>query len=145
MREVTPTSWFCCSSSSSTSKKELLTHWRNLSPDQPLRPVAVAYKHEGSTYACDGIRITGDRDWIDAVLSRLKDLLPFENTATRFQVSYQEATDKDTRHPLGSYACYVQVHRRGGEAVMANEFASAIAGRGIDVGIRWIEVEPRQR
>ena len=110
-------------------KKEILAHWQALPEGQPLRPSIVRYKHEGSTYAEDGIRITGSAKWIDAVLSRLKDLLKAENTQTRLQVSYQEATDKDTRQPLGSYACYVQVHDRGGEAKMVNAYASAVCGR----------------
>lgn len=97
-------------------KREFLDHWRGISPGQPLAPAVVPYKHTGSTYSEDGIRITGRREWIDAVLSRLTDLLAYENTSTRLQVSYQEATDKDTRAPLGSYCAYVQVHQRGREA-----------------------------
>jgi len=110
-------------------KKELLTHWRGIAPNQPLDPAVVPYKHEGSTFDQDGIRITGSREWIDSVLSRLTDLLAHENCSTRLQVSYQEATDKVSRQPLGSFCCYVQVHQRGREAQMINAFASAVCGR----------------
>ena len=118
-------------------KKEIMQHWGALEPNQPLHPCPVQYKHEGSTYHCDGVRITGSRAWIDAVLSRLKDLLEFENTQTRLQLSYQEATDKEARLPMGTYYCYVQIHQRGGEAQMVNAYASALCGREVIASRRW--------
>jgi len=110
-------------------KKEILAHWRAITPRQPLTPGVVPYKHEGSTYTEDGVRITGTQAWIDSVLSRLTELLAHENGTTRLQVSYQESTDKVNRQPTGSFCCYVQVHERGGEAQMANAMASAMFGR----------------
>ena len=103
-------------------KQELLKRWRGLKPNQSLEPQPIMYKHTGSTFDEDGIRITGSREFIDTVLSRLKDLLAFEGATTRLQCSYQQATDKATGLPLPSYKCYIQVCMRGRESAMVNLF-----------------------
>ena len=95
-------------------KKAFLKHWSGLRANQKLRPKAVRYRHEGSTYAEDGIRITGSKAFVDSVLSRLKDLLKLEGDGTRLQVVYKRSTDRDSGKTLTSYNCYVQVHERGG-------------------------------
>lgn len=114
-------------------KKEILQHWLNLPDNQSLQPQQVPYKHEGSTFAEDGIRITGSQEWIDSVLSHLKPLLKFENTQTRLQIAYQESKDIKTGKPTGSYNAYVQVHERGDEAKAINDFASTLAKREVIV------------
>ncbi len=95
-------------------KKAFLKHWSGLRANQKLRPKAVRYRHAGSTYAEDGVRITGSRAFVDSVLSWLKDLLKLECDNTRLQVVYQRSTDRDSGRSLSSYNCYVQVHERGG-------------------------------
>jgi hypothetical protein len=110
-------------------KAAMLEHWRGLTADQAVTPAAVVYKHAGSTYDEDGIRITGSREFIDSVLSRLKGLLEFENGETRLQVVYKESVDRVSQLPMGSFNCYVQVHTRGDEARMVNRMVSGIAGR----------------
>lgn len=95
-------------------KKPFLKHWAKLRADQKLAPKPVRYTHEGSTYAEDGIRITGSKAFVDSVLSRLKDLLKFEGDGTRLQVVYKKSTDRESGKMLTSYNCYVQVHARGG-------------------------------
>ena len=59
-------------------KAEMLQHWQTIPDNQPVNPDPVPYKHEGSTYDQDGIRITGSKAFIDSVLSRLKELLQYE-------------------------------------------------------------------
>jgi len=103
-------------------KAEVLAHWAKLEPNQAVKPEPVPYKHKGSTYDECGIRITGTRKFIDSVLSRLKDLLPYEGGETRLQVVYAEAKDRQTGKPTGSWTAYVQVHERGPEAKMMNAF-----------------------
>ncbi len=95
-------------------KKAFLKHWSGLRRNQKLDPKPVRYTHAGSTYAEDGIRITGSRAFVDSVLSRLKDLLGYEGDGTRLQVAYKRSTDRDSGKTLTSYNCYVQVHERGG-------------------------------
>ena len=110
-------------------KDEILKHWQGLKPNQPIRPSAIGYKHEGSTYAEDGIRITGSQHFIDSVLSQLTDLLDYENDDTRLQLVYKQSVDKDTGIALPSYNCYIQVHERGHEAKMCNAFVRGIKER----------------
>ena len=94
-------------------KAELVNHWESIPENQPIKPSAVPYKHEGSTYDQDGIRITGSESFIDGVLSRIKDLLQYEHGTTRLQVNYQETVDRYSGQKTGTYNCYVQVHERG--------------------------------
>lgn len=107
-------------------KEQFLAHWKSLTPNQPVKPEPVPYKHEGSTFGEDGIRICGSPAFIDAVLSRLKDLLEYENGTTRLQVSYRRSEGKPGK-PLGreGWNCYIQVHERGRESRIAH----AIMGR----------------
>ncbi len=102
------------------NKAEVLSHWQQLPENLPLKPNPIAYKHKGSTFDEDGVRILGSPEFIDAVLSRIKDLLEYENGQTRLSISHSEATDKDTGRPLGSYKTYVQVHMRGDQARAIN-------------------------
>jgi len=101
-------------------KDQMLNHWHGLKPNQPISISPIPYKHRGSTYAEDGIRITGSQPFIDSVLSRLTDLLDYEDDSTRLQVVYKQSVDKDTGIPLDSYNCYIQVHERGREAQIMN-------------------------
>ena len=107
-------------------KNQILEYWKGIGDNQPLRPCSVPYQHEGSTYAEDGIRITGRLEWIEAVLSRMKDLLQYENSDTRLQLVLQQSKDRETGRPLDGYNCYVQVHERGGQAQMMNAYVDAI-------------------
>ena len=103
-------------------KKEALKRWAGLKPNQKVNPSVVPYKHEGSTFDQDGIRLTGSQEFIDSVLSHLKSYLELENGETRLSISYAQATDRHTKEKLDSYQCYVQVHERGPQAQMANAF-----------------------
>ena len=102
-------------------KAQFLEHWRdNIDANRPIQITPVAYKHTGSTYDEDGIRLTGSTEFIDSVLSRLKDLLLKESNTTRLQVVYKQSTDRKTGCLMDSFNCYIQVHQRGGEAQMMN-------------------------
>lgn len=100
------------------TKEDFLKYWQGLKDNQVINPAVIPYKHEGSTYAEDSIRITGSRTFIDSVLSRIKDLLEYEGIETRLQVMYQESQDRETKESLGSWNCYIQVHERGTEGAM---------------------------
>ena len=113
-------------------KAETITHWSAITPEMLLKPDVVPYKHEGSTYDQDGIRITGSRAWIDSVLSRLKPLLEFEGDETRLQLVYQQSTDRKDGRQLDAWNCYVQVHQRGDEAITMNQKSRAMRSRRAD-------------
>jgi len=113
------------------TKSEALTHWQGLEDGRaPVQTMArVPYKHEGSTYAQDGIRLTGSRQFIDSVLAQLKPLLARENHTERLQLVYSQSSDRETGHPLSSWNCYIQVHERGGEAKIMNQLFGAVTYR----------------
>lgn len=113
----------------SLKKSAFLTYWRKLKPNQKIKPAPVPYKHAGSTYGEDGIRITGSREFVDSVLSRLQDLLEYESDTTRLSVTYAEQTgrtrDKDgkpifSKDGTGQWSCYIKVAERGIEAQVMN-------------------------
>ena len=110
-------------------KAEIIEHWKKIKPRQVVDIQSVAYKHKGSTYDEDGIRITGSKQFIDSVLSNLKDLLNCENDNTRLQLVYKRSTDNKTGNEIDGYNCYIQVHERGGEAQMMNAFISGIKNK----------------
>lgn len=120
------------------TKGEALEHWRNL-PVQPVaQPVPIPYKHAGSTYGADGIRIEGTREFIDSVLAQLKPILECENASTRIGLNYQEVEARpgvaDSHKAFafaGNWVCYIKVHARGDEAQAVNAFVSAAAGKEI--------------
>ena len=98
----------------------MIEHWKSIPENQEIQISEVPYKHQGTTYKEDGIRITGSQAFIDSVLSRVKDLLKHENNTSRLQVTYQETKDRETGEFTGTYNSYIQVHERGGQAKHIN-------------------------
>jgi hypothetical protein len=97
------------------SKKEILTHWSQVPPGLPLTSIrTVPSSHKGSTITFDGLRITGSSQWIDFILSRLRDMLGYEGEQTRLQVIYKQQIDSKTQMGRpNSYVFYLQVKQRG--------------------------------
>ena len=103
------------------TKKEILNHWQGLPDNLPLKAFPIAYKHKGSTYGADGIRIEGRTEFIEAVLSRLKPLMLGENGETRLGLSLAQIDDNKYTY-IDNHVCYVKTHERGSQAVMVNSF-----------------------
>jgi len=122
-------------------KAQFLNHWNDIDPDQTIQIQQVPYKHKGSTYDQDGIRITGSTEFIDSVLSRLKDLLAHENGNTRLQVVYKQSTCRKTQQPIDGFNCYVQVHERGSQAKMVNAIFGQYALKRTDQGGGKAEID----
>lgn len=107
-------------------KKEALRRWQNLVPDQPIIPhfTPIAADARGSTFGACGIRISGNPEFIDAVLSRLKDLLSCEAGSTRLSLSRQpvktvaittgdSVVEKQWKNAdTDAETCYIQVRER---------------------------------
>lgn len=107
-------------------KKEAIRRWQNLEPDQPIIPhfTPIAADARGSTFGACGIRISGNPEFIDAILSRLKDLLDCEAGSTRLSLSRQpvktvaiskgdSVVEKQWRNAdTDAEACYIQVRER---------------------------------
>ena len=120
-------------------KAELLAKWRELPESNPAQFMeALPYKHKGSTYGEDGIRIDGSPEFIFAVLSKLKQLLPLENEITRLSASFNEIAERvkvdggvEFGGGTGKYCCYIRLAQRGQEAQMCNLFLAGVAGRSV--------------
>lgn len=97
------------------TKNDFLTVWHTMPEMQPVKPDFIHYGHKGSTIDEDGIRICGSLEFIESVVSRLGDLLKFENNeATRLSIACSEITDKDTGKRINNkFRCSIQVHERG--------------------------------
>ena len=107
-------------------KKEALRRWQNLEPDQEIIPhfTPIAADARGSTFGACGIRISGNPEFIDAVLSRLKDLLACEAGSTRLTLSRQpvktvaiskgdSVVEKQWKNAdTDAETCYIQVRER---------------------------------
>lgn len=94
------------------TKKEILDHWTQLREDNPIKMEPISKEHEGSTYDQDTLRLTGSREFIDSVLSNVKDLLAAEDDDTLLRVIYRETRDRVTGIPTGKYSCYIQIWAR---------------------------------
>jgi hypothetical protein len=95
------------------SKEEILSFWKTLPNGTPLNVKPISYDHEGSSIQEDGIRITGTKEFISSVLSRLKDFLPFENPNTKVMVAYRQSPRSFLPGNKNSYIFYLQVMERG--------------------------------
>ena len=120
-------------------KAQALIRWRNLTPNQEILPhfTPLAADAHGSTFGACGIRISGNPEFIDAVLSRLKDLLAAEAGSTRLNLSRQpvkavsiksgdSVVDKQWRNAdEGAETCYIQIRERTAKTRMRKVRASS--------------------
>lgn len=92
-------------------RADVLKFWQGLRPNMPIRPTPVNKQHKGTKFREDGLRITGSPDFINGVLSRLKDLLQYEsNPGTKLEVEYRQIENKEgvlQGEPI--YVCYIHV------------------------------------
>lgn len=103
-------------------KKLALKRWHELTPDQPILPhfTPIAADAHGSTFGACGIRISGNPQFIDAVLSRLKDILSAEAGSTRLSLSRQsvkpvsinDTVKKWNNADTDAETCYIQIRER---------------------------------
>lgn len=105
-------------------KEQMLVHWKELPDNAPILPhFTPLEKPKGSTFGACGIRIDGNPAFVDAVLSRIKDVLAGENHVTRLACSYNDAITGFKEAPNAEpYAvvCYVRLHMRGHEGAIAS-------------------------
>ena len=103
-------------------KDETMRHWDALPADQPIleHMAAIPYKPSGSTYGTCGIRIDGNPEFIDAVLSHLKELIQGEGVSTRLGLAYSKVDGSGINKSLpnaetDAHCCYIRLHERGHE------------------------------
>lgn len=111
------------------NKSEALARWKALKPGLPILPHMrpIPYKAAGSKYGACGIRIDGNPEFVDAVLSRLQDLLDGENTATRLGLARNPVAAPEVNGKRKAFenaeseaeCCYIRLHVRGSEGAHA--------------------------
>lgn len=107
-------------------KRIALQRWHDLPENQEILPhfTPIAADAKGSTFGACGIRISGNPAFIDAVLSRLKDILAAEAGATRLSLSRQSVKPVAIRNgetetvkqwgnaDTDAETCYIQIRER---------------------------------
>lgn len=94
-------------------KQEISAFWAGLKPNLPLKLEPIPYDHKGSTILQDGIRVTGSKEFIASVLSRLKEFLLYENPNSKLVISYRQQVKSLIQGNRDSYLFYLQVKNRG--------------------------------
>jgi hypothetical protein len=109
------------------TKEHTLIQWNAAPPNQPIlkEMIPIPYKSKGSSYGACGIRIDGTPEFIDAVLSNLKELIAGENGMTRLELSRQRVDGSKLGKEFHkkvhrAEVCYVRLHMRGDEAAHVN-------------------------
>ena len=111
-------------------KDEALELWDSLEENQDPYPHMnpIPYKSKGSTYGACGVRIDGNRDFVEAVMSCLKPLLQGENNETRLQLTLNEVKPTEIKGETKNFSnaendavcCYIRLHERGNQARAMN-------------------------
>jgi hypothetical protein len=94
-------------------KDEIMKFWKGIAGNLPLALKPIPADHKGTTIQEDGIRITGSKEFIASVLSRLKDFLTFENPNEKLVVAYRQSPKSFIKGNRNSYSFYLQVKDRG--------------------------------
>lgn len=96
-------------------KPDIMKYWQTLNPNSPIAIQPIKNEKKGSNYGEDGIRITGNRTFIDSVLGRIKDLMAYESPTTSLNVVYRQTTRQGTTaipENKETYAFYLQVKQK---------------------------------
>jgi hypothetical protein len=108
-------------------KAETLTTWKAMADNQPMlkHMNPIPYKARGSTYGACGIRIDGTPEFVESVMSHLKELIDGENHLTRLALSRTVVDGSGIGKELPNAAdkaevCYIRLHVRGSEGAMAS-------------------------
>ncbi len=95
-------------------KEQIIQHWQSLRPNTPIQFTPIKADKKGSTFSEDGIRLTGSRNFIDSILSRLKDLANYESPTTKLNLVYRQTQYKGTEMPENNqtFVFYLQAKER---------------------------------
>ncbi|RDJ35142.1 MAG: hypothetical protein DWQ19_09920 [Crenarchaeota archaeon] len=92
-------------------KADVIQFWQNIKPNLPIQMEPVSATHKGTRFRSDGIRITGSPQFINSVLSRIKDIIQLQSGDVRLDVEYREIENKegDTTPSTQEYVFYVHL------------------------------------
>jgi len=98
-------------------RADIIQFWQNLRANIPIRPRPVDKFHKGTRFRQDGLRITGSPDFINGVLSRLKDILQYDNyPGTKLDVEYRAIENREGELiGIPTYVCYVHIIQKKSE------------------------------
>lgn len=102
-------------SKESAMKQGLLQHWQSLRPNIPISIRPTPHHKKGTGYVNESVRLTGTPQFIDSILSRIKDLLAFENPTTRIEITMKPV--KNQSPGSNAYNLYVSVETRKNPAL----------------------------
>ena len=100
-------------------RKDIIDFWKKLTLNLPLNPHPISPHHKGTRFYEDGLRITGNPQFINGILSRIKDFLGYEdNPGTRLDIEYRQTETKEgDLYNKPVYVCYVHVLTSTGKKV----------------------------
>lgn len=89
-------------------KADVVNHWKNLPSNLQINMQPVSKMHRGTRFKSDGLRITGSPQFINSVLSRIKDISSSEEKSdVRLDVEYRQIVSKfDKLNYSPSYVFY---------------------------------------
>lgn len=101
----------------SAKKAEIIQLWKNLRSDVPIiiSPLSDQLENpntEKSTYGEDGIRISGSWTFITSILSRIKELIYYENPQTKLRLVFRGVDKSKVTSPKQSFVFYLNLERR---------------------------------
>lgn len=94
-------------------KADVLKFWQGLKPSLPLQMEPVPEHHRGTRFRNDGMRITGSPQFINSIMSRIKDLLQFEGGQYRLDVEYRQIEAPTASQMNSDYVFYVHLIKKG--------------------------------
>jgi hypothetical protein len=102
--------------SKSATKDQIMYVWNQLQPNtpiriQPMQPDSIGTS-DNSSYGEDGIRITGSWGFIASVIAKLKELLQYENEATRLRLVFRGVDPSRATVGKKSFVFYVNLENR---------------------------------
>jgi hypothetical protein len=110
----------------SAKKAEIIQMWKGLKSDSPIIIQPMIEKPEGvekSSYGEDGVRITGSFQFITAVLSRLKEIISYENPDTKLRLVFRGVdSDRQVRPDRQSFVFYINLERRSKKRLAKKKF-----------------------
>lgn len=77
-------------------RADVISFWQRLKPNMPLQISPIDPNHHGTRFQEDGLRITGTPEFINSILSRIKDFLQYDlNPGTKLDVEYRQIENKE--------------------------------------------------
>lgn len=96
-------------------RADVIDFWQKLKPNLPLQIEPIDPHHRGTRFHEDGLRITGSPEFINSILSRIKDFLQYDvSSGTKLDVEYRQIENKEGivfNKPV--FVAYVHVMAKG--------------------------------